>query len=189
MCGPCAMKHREPCQAGNRAALSGSFCVPQSACTPMFRIFYYIFLEVRTIYKALYRKWRPKSFDDVLSQPHITATLKNQIKNDKTAHAYLFTGSRGTGKTTCARIFAKAVNCPENDDGNPCLECSICQDADEFSLSDIIEIDAASNSRVDDIRNLRDAAIYTPERCRYKVYIIDEVHMLSTASQNYGRTA
>lgn len=184
MCGPCAMKHREPCQAGNRAALSGSFCVPQSACTPMFRIFYYIFLEVRTIYKALYRKWRPKSFDDVLSQPHITATLKNQIKNDKTAHAYLFTGSRGTGKTTCARIFAKAVNCPEHDNGNPCLECSICQDADDFSLSDIIEIDAASNSRVDDIRSLRDAAVYTPERCRYKVYIIDEVHMLSTAAFN-----
>ncbi|MGN0621865.1 MAG: DNA polymerase III subunit gamma/tau [Porcipelethomonas sp.] len=135
-------------------------------------------------YKALYRKWRPRSFDDVLSQPHITDTLKNQIRNSKTAHAYLFTGSRGTGKTTCARIFAKAVNCTGNRDGNPCLECDVCRDADDSALSDIIEIDAASNSRVDDIRSLRDAAIYTPERCRYKVYIIDEVHMLSTAAFN-----
>lgn len=136
------------------------------------------------IYTALYRKWRPLSFDDVISQPHITTTLKNQIKNNKTAHAYLFTGSRGTGKTTCARIFAKAVNCPEEKDGNPCLECSICKEADNFALSDIIEIDAASNNGVDDIRDLRDGAVYTPERCKYKVYIIDEVHMLTPNAFN-----
>lgn len=136
------------------------------------------------MYTALYRKWRPLSFDDVISQPHITTTLKNQIKNNKTAHAYLFTGSRGTGKTTCARIFAKAVNCPEEKDGNPCLECSVCRDADNFALSDIIEIDAASNNGVDDIRDLRDGAVYTPERCKYKVYIIDEVHMLTPNAFN-----
>lgn len=136
------------------------------------------------MYTALYRKWRPLSFDDVISQPHITRTLKNQIKNGKTAHAYLFTGSRGTGKTTCARIFAKAVNCPDQKDGNPCLECDVCREADSFALSDIIEIDAASNNGVDDIRDLRDGAAYTPERCRYKIYIIDEVHMLTPNAFN-----
>ncbi len=136
------------------------------------------------MYTALYRKWRPLSFDDVISQPHITKTLENQIKNNKTAHAYLFTGSRGTGKTTCARIFAKAVNCTQQQNGNPCLECEICKDAESFSLSDIIEIDAASNNGVDDIRDLRDGAVYTPERCRYKVYIIDEVHMLTPNAFN-----
>ena len=136
------------------------------------------------MYKALYRKWRPLTFDDVISQQHITETLKNQIKNDKTAHAYLFTGSRGTGKTTCARILAKAVNCPNMKDGSPCLECDICLDADEGSLTDIIEIDAASNNGVADIRDLREGAIYSPERCKYKVYIIDEVHMLSMQAFN-----
>ncbi|MDE6538703.1 MAG: DNA polymerase III subunit gamma/tau, partial [Ruminococcus sp.] len=136
------------------------------------------------MYKALYRKWRPMTFDDVISQQHITDTLKNQIKSGKTAHAYLFTGSRGTGKTTCARILAKAVNCPNQKDGRPCLECDICRDAENGSLTDIVEIDAASNNGVDDIRDLRDGAIYTPERCSYKVYIIDEVHMLSTSAFN-----
>lgn len=136
------------------------------------------------MYQALYRKWRPMTFDDVISQPHITTTLLNQIKTNKTAHAYLFTGSRGTGKTTCARILAKAVNCPNSHDGSPCLKCDICKDADSSSLSDIIEIDAASNNGVDDIRDLRDGAVYTPERCKYKVYIIDEVHMLSTSAFN-----
>lgn len=140
--------------------------------------------EVTVIYKALYRKWRPLSFDDVISQPHITTTLKNQIKNGRTAHAYLFTGSRGTGKTTCARIFAKAVNCLNETGGNPCLECDVCHDADDSALSDIIEIDAASNNGVDDIRDLRDGAVYTPERCKYKVYIIDEVHMLTPNAFN-----
>ena len=136
------------------------------------------------MYQALYRKWRPMSFDDVVSQPHITTTLKNQIASGKTAHAYLFTGSRGTGKTTCARIFAKAVNCLHPRDGEPCLECEICKHADNGSLADIIEIDAASNSRVDDIRELREGVNYTPEMCRYKVYIIDEVHMLSAGAFN-----
>lgn len=136
------------------------------------------------MYTALYRKWRPKTFDDVIAQPHITTTLKSQITNGKTAHAYLFTGSRGTGKTTCARIFAKAINCENSADGNPCLSCSVCVDAENEALSDIIEIDAASNNGVDDIRDLRDGAIYSPERCKYKVYIIDEVHMLSVNAFN-----
>lgn len=136
------------------------------------------------MYMALYRKWRPLTFDDVISQSHITETLKNQIKNSKTAHAYLFTGSRGTGKTTCARIFAKAVNCLNPKDGNPCLECEICRNADMSALTDIIEIDAASNNGVDDIRELREGSLYTPEQCSYKIYIIDEVHMLSQNAFN-----
>ena len=136
------------------------------------------------MYQALYRKWRPKSFDDVVSQPHITTTLKNQIVSGKTAHAYLFTGSRGTGKTTCARIFAKAINCENPQDGKPCLECRICRAADNGSLPDMIEIDAASNASVNDIRELREGVMFTPEMCKYKVYIIDEVHMLSVGAFN-----
>lgn len=136
------------------------------------------------MYEALYRKWRPQTFDDVISQGHVTDTLKSQIRSGKTAHAYLFTGSRGTGKTTCARIFAKALCCLNCTDGNPCLNCEICRSAERSELSDIIEIDAASNNSVEDIRELREGAIYFPERCKYKVYIIDEVHMLSTSAFN-----
>lgn len=151
-------------------------------CTPICRIDF--ILRGDQLYQALYRKWRPRSFDDVVSQPHITTTLKNQIVSGKTAHAYLFTGSRGTGKTTCARIFAKAVNCRNPHDGEPCLECDICKAADNGSLADIIEIDAASNASVNDIRELREGVMFTPEMCRYKIYIIDEVHMLSVGAFN-----
>ncbi|MEE5992692.1 MAG: DNA polymerase III subunit gamma/tau [Oscillospiraceae bacterium] len=137
------------------------------------------------MYQALYRKWRPMTFADVLSQPQVTTTLQNQVKHGTTAHAYLFTGSRGTGKTTCARILAKAVNCEHpRPDGNPCLECAVCKDAESAVLSDLVEIDAASNNSVEDIRDLRDATVYTPERCKFKVYIIDEVHMLSASAFN-----
>lgn len=135
-------------------------------------------------YEALYRKWRPQTFDDIVAQPHITKTLKNQIMREKTAHAYLFTGSRGTGKTSCARIFAKAINCLHPVDGCPCLECEICKDADRGALTDIIEIDGASNNGVDEVRNLRENATFMPVRCAYKVYIIDEVHMMSQGAFN-----
>ncbi len=137
------------------------------------------------MYQALYRKWRPLTFADVLSQPQVTTTLQNQLKSGTTAHAYLFTGSRGTGKTTCARILAKAVNCQHlTPDGNPCLQCEICQAAEQGILSDLVEIDAASNNSVEDVRDLRDATVYTPEKGQYRIYIIDEVHMLSTSAFN-----
>ena len=135
-------------------------------------------------YEALYRKWRPQTFDDIVAQPHITRTLKNQIVREKTAHAYLFVGSRGTGKTTCARIFAKAVNCLHPKDGNPCLECENCRDAEAGTLTDIIEIDGASNNGVGEVRSLRDNAAYLPVRCKYKVYIIDEAHMITAEAFN-----
>ena len=134
------------------------------------------------MYLALYRKYRPQVFSDVISQEHITTTLTNQLKNGQTSHAYLFTGSRGTGKTTCAKILAKAINCLDSKDGNPCLECSACLGAED--TPDIIEIDAASNTGVDTVRSLKEEAVYTPLSCRYKVYIIDEVHMLSIAAFN-----
>ncbi|MGN0656353.1 MAG: DNA polymerase III subunit gamma/tau [Ruminiclostridium sp.] len=135
------------------------------------------------MYLALYRKYRPQVFDDVVSQEHITTTLKNQLKNGQTAHAYLFTGSRGTGKTTCAKILAKAVNCLHPKDGNPCLECENCKSIEE-GCPDVTEIDAASNNGVDNVRALKDEAVYAPISCKYRVYIIDEVHMLSNSAFN-----
>ena len=136
------------------------------------------------MYRALYRKWRPQRFEDVVGQRAIVTALKNQITANRVGHAYLFTGVRGTGKTTCAKIFAKAVNCLHPVNGDPCGECEICKGIDNGSILDVVEIDAASNNGVDDIRDLRDETAYTPSACKYKVYIIDEVHMLSTAAFN-----
>lgn len=136
------------------------------------------------MYLALYRKYRPRTFDDVISQEHITTTLKNQVANGTAAHAYLFTGSRGTGKTTCAKIMAMAVNCLSPKNGDPCLECERCREIMSGEATDIVEMDAASNNGVDDVRQLRDEVAYTPVSCKYRVYIIDEVHMLSAAAFN-----
>ncbi len=136
------------------------------------------------LYQALYRKYRPKTFEDVVGQEHITRTLQNEVKTGKTAHAYLFTGSRGTGKTTCSKILAKAVNCPHTQDGNPCGECEICRGIDDGTIMDVLEIDAASNNGVDNIRQLREDAYFAPGQVRFRVYIIDETHMLSTGAFN-----
>ncbi|MBQ7543044.1 MAG: DNA polymerase III subunit gamma/tau [Clostridia bacterium] len=136
------------------------------------------------MYRALYRKWRPAVFSDVAGQPHVTETLMHEVETGKLSHAYLFTGSRGTGKTTCAKILAKAVNCLHPVGGNPCGECEICRGIDDGSVLDVIEIDAASNNGVDNIRDLREEANFTPARAKYRVYIIDEVHMLSIGAFN-----
>ena len=136
------------------------------------------------MYQALYRKYRPKVFADVVGQEHVTRTLRNEIRTGRTSHAYLFTGSRGTGKTTCAKIFAKAVNCEHPVDGDPCNECEICKGIDNGSVLDVVEIDAASNNGVDSIRDIRDEANFTPASGKYRVYIIDEVHMLSIGAFN-----
>lgn len=136
------------------------------------------------MYQVLYRKYRPKVFADVYGQEHITATLQNEIQNGRIAHAYLFTGSRGTGKTTCAKILAKAVNCENSQHGEPCNECEVCKGLESGAIYDVVEIDAASNNGVDNIRDLREEAVYTPSRAAYRVYIIDEVHMLSAGAFN-----
>lgn len=135
-------------------------------------------------YTALYREWRPKSFDDVVGQEHITTTLKNQILNDRIAHAYLFCGTRGTGKTSTAKVFAKALNCLNLQDGEPCNECEMCKKINEGLSMDVTELDAASNNGVDKIRDIIDDVQYPPQESRYKVYIMDEVHMLSQGAVN-----
>ena len=134
--------------------------------------------------QVLYRKYRPKTFSDVVGQEHITSVLLNEIKENKVAHAYLFTGSRGTGKTTCSKILAKAVNCLNPIDGNPCGKCEICRAVEDGSQFDIVELDAASNNSVEDVRVLRQEAVYAPSSCKYRVYIIDEAHMLSVSAFN-----
>ncbi|AMB99228.1 DNA polymerase III subunit gamma/tau [Aerococcus urinaehominis] len=135
-------------------------------------------------YQALYRVWRPQRFDQIVGQTAITTTLRHAIAANKTSHAYLFTGPRGTGKTSAAKIFAKAVNCPNQVDGEPCNDCQICQEISAGSLADVVEIDAASNNGVDEIRDIRDKVRYAPTEATYKVYIIDEVHMLSMGAFN-----
>ena len=136
------------------------------------------------MYQALYRKWRPRAFDDVVGQEHITATLKRQAAAGRLSHAYLFTGTRGTGKTTCAKILARAVNCENPQDGNPCNACPSCLGIENGSILDVLELDAASNNGVDQVRALRDEAVYTPAAVKKRVYIVDEVHMLSTPAFN-----
>ena len=136
------------------------------------------------MYQALYRKWRPRAFDDVVGQSHITDTLKRQVQEDRLSHAYLFTGTRGTGKTSCAKILARAVNCQHPVDGNPCNECPACKGIEDGSVMEVLELDAASNNGVDQVRALRDEAIYSPAAVRKRVYIVDEVHMLSTPAFN-----
>ena len=136
------------------------------------------------MYQALYRKWRPKTFADVIGQEHITETLRRQVAEGRTSHAYLFTGTRGTGKTTCAKILAKAVNCEAPVDGDPCGKCPSCVGIDSGGFLDVLELDAASNNGVDQVRALRDEAVYSPANVRKRVYIVDEVHMLSTAAFN-----
>ncbi|WP_297280614.1 DNA polymerase III subunit gamma/tau [uncultured Anaerococcus sp.] len=134
--------------------------------------------------KALYREYRPKTFDEVLGQDRVTNVLKNQVKTGKISHAYIFSGERGTGKTSCAKIFAKAINCKNPKNGSPCLECDNCKAIEEETTIDIVEMDAASNRRIDDIRNLKDNVIYPPNKLKYKVYIIDEAHMITREAFN-----
>ncbi len=140
--------------------------------------------EVKNLYQALYRKWRPKTFDDVIGQTHVTETLKNEVKSGRISHAYLFTGSRGTGKTSCAKILSKAINCLNPQNGNPCGECEICKSIEQENILDIVEIDAASNNGVENIRSMREEVVFSPTKSKYRVYIVDEVHMLSTGAFN-----
>ena len=150
----------------------------------IYREFYYFETEEIDMYQALYRKWRPSTFDDVVGQEHITSILRSEIAGGRISHAYLFCGPRGTGKTTCAKIISKAANCEHPVNGDPCGECASCRAIADGTTTDVIEMDAASNNGVDNIRDLRDSVVYTPADMKYRVYIIDEVHMLSTSAFN-----
>lgn len=149
---------------------------------------HFLYLQIEVIvlsaYQVLYRKYRPRTFSDVVGQPQVTITLKNELKAGRINHAYLFTGTRGTGKTSCAKILSKAVNCLNPHDGEPCGECEICKGIDAGEIFDVVEMDAASNRRIDDIREISEKVTYTPERGKYRVFIIDEVHMLTTEAFN-----
>ena len=165
------------------------FAEPADNCIELFRASAFFkngsfYREVFLVYQALYRKWRPRTFDDVVGQGHITETLKRQVQSGRMSHAYLFTGTRGTGKTTCAKLLARAVNCRNLTDGNPCNSCPACLGIENGSVLDVLELDAASNNKVDDIRAILDEAVYTPATVRKRVYIVDEVHMLSTQAFN-----
>lgn len=222
--GSRAIRCRESCQAGDRAALSGFSDVPRgclfrarsvTAHVNAYRravhgliLYPAIFVDRKNsgtfilrivgtkanclitlkgrenMYQALYRKWRPSVFDDVVGQEHITSILRSEIASGRLSHAYLFCGPRGTGKTTCAKIISKAANCEHPVNGDPCGECASCRAIAEGATTDVIEMDAASNNGVDNIRDLRDSIVYTPADLKYRVYIIDEVHMLSTSAFN-----
>ena len=162
-------------------------CIPGKELSQSLNFSYFYKLPSileKIMYTALYRKWRPQTFSDVVGQDHITRTLKNEIVTNRLSHAYLFVGTRGTGKTTCARIFAKAVNCPNVKDGEPCNACAICKGIDDGTVLDITEIDAASNTSVDNIRDLIEQSNFNPAQTKYRIYIIDEVHMLSKGAFN-----
>ena len=136
------------------------------------------------MYQTLYRKWRPKRFEDVVGQDHVTTVLRYEVAHKQTSHAYLFCGSRGTGKTTCAKILAKALNCQNPQDGDPCGICDVCRGIENGSIIDVIEMDAASNNGIDDIREIRESVDFVPAEATKRVYIIDEVHMLSQSAFN-----
>ncbi len=195
-----AIKTCEPRQGGNAAAISSYFNVPQgsqtrancagNAGTVVSKIRHDFFIhnqrkgETMSAYQALYRKWRPMTFDDVVGQKHISDTLRGSVQSGRTSHAYLFCGTRGTGKTSTAKIFSRAVNCENPINGEPCNQCPTCKGILDGSILDVYEMDAASNRGVENIREIRDEVIYTPVGCKYKVYIIDEVHMLTAEAFN-----
>ena len=170
---PSSIKQYVPCDIVSSFGCMLNYRFEQNLCS-----------EVKNLYQALYRKWRPKTFDDVIGQTHVTETLKNEVKSGRISHAYLFTGSRGTGKTSCAKILSKAINCLNPQNGNPCGECEICKSIEQENILDIVEIDAASNNGVENIRSMREEVVFSPTKSKYRVYIVDEVHMLSTGAFN-----